>query len=103
MASLDDTIIDQLFREARTFNAWTDEPVTDETLRRVYETMKWGPTSANTNPARFVMIRTPQAKERLKPSLAPGNVQKTMSAPVTVIVAYDLMFYEKLPRLFAHN
>jgi 3-hydroxypropanoate dehydrogenase len=103
MPSLDDAALDQLFREARTFNAWTNEPVSDETLRRIYETMKWGPTSANTNPARFVMIRTREAKERLKPSLAPGNVQKTMSAPVTVIIAYDLMFYEKLPRLFVHN
>jgi 3-hydroxypropanoate dehydrogenase len=65
--------------------------------------MKWGPTSANSSPARFVFLRSQQAKERLRPALAPGNVDKTMSAPVTVIIAYDLTFYEKLPKLFPHN
>src|SRR5882757_4615882 len=95
--------IDKLFRDARTHNAWLDKPVNDETLRELYNALKWGPTSANASPARFVFIRTAKGKERLRPSLAPGNVEKTMTAPVTVIVAYDLQFYEKLPKLFPHN
>ena len=99
---LDDVALDQLFREARTHAAWLDKPVTDETLKKLYDLMKWGPTSANGSPARFAFIRSPEAKERLRPTLAPGNVEKTMTAPVTVIVAYDLMFFEKLPKLFPH-
>src|SRR6058998_2271655 len=95
--------LDQLFREARTYTAWLDKPVTDDTLRQLYDVMKWGPTSANSCPARFVFLCSRQAKERLRPALAPGNVEKTMTAPVTVIVAYDLLFYEKLPRLFPYN
>ena len=95
--------IDKLFRDARTHSAWLDKRVSDETLRDLYDALKWGPTSANASPARFVFIRTAKAKERLRPSLAPGNVDKTMAAPVTVIVAYDLQFYEKLPKLFPHN
>ncbi|HEY0378992.1 MAG TPA: malonic semialdehyde reductase [Pyrinomonadaceae bacterium] len=95
--------LDQLFREARSHNAWLDRPVTDDTLRQLYEVAKWGPTSANASPARFVFVRSPEAKERLRPVLAPGNVEKTMTAPVTVIVAYDLLFFEKLPKLFPHN
>jgi 3-hydroxypropanoate dehydrogenase len=95
--------LDQLFRNAHTHNAWLDKPVTDETLRELYDLIKWGPTSANSSPARFVFIRSEQAKERLRPVLAPGNVEKTMAAPVTVIVAYDLKFYEKLPKLFPHK
>ena len=99
----DESCLDLIFRNARTHNAWLDKPVSDDTLRQLYDAMKWGPTSANANPARFVFLRTKQAKERLRPSLAPGNVEKTMAAPVTVIVAYDLKFYEKLPRLFPHS
>ena len=95
--------IDKLFRDAHTHNAWLDKPVSDETLRELYNALKWGPTSANSTPARFVFIRTAKGKERLRPSLAPGNVDKTTAAPVTVIVAYDLQFYEKLPKLFPHN
>jgi 3-hydroxypropanoate dehydrogenase len=95
--------LDQLFREARSHNAWLDRPVTDDTLRQLYEVMKWGPTSANGNPARFVFLRSQESKERLRPILSPGNVEKTMTAPVTVIVAYDLLFFEKLPKLFPHN
>jgi len=72
-------------------------------LQRVFDLMKWGPTSANSCPARFVMIRSRAAKERLRPALSSGNVEKTMAAPVTVIVAYDLFFYEKLPKLFPHK
>ena len=100
---LGDECLDVLFRNARTYSHWLDRPVSDDTLRQIYELMKWAPTAANANPARFVFVRTQQAKERLKPALAPGNVGKTMSAPVTVIVAYDLMFYEKLPKLFPHS
>lgn len=95
--------LDQLFRNARTHNAWLDRPVTDETLRELYDLLKWGPTSANGSPARFLFIRSPEAKARLKPVLSPGNVEKTMAAPVTVVVAYDLLFYEQLPKLFPHS
>jgi 3-hydroxypropanoate dehydrogenase len=95
--------MDQLFRQARTHNAWLDKPVTDHTLHQLYDLMKWGPTSANTSPARILFLRTPEAKERLKPALGAANVEKTMQAPVTAIVAYDLTFYEHLPKLFPHN
>lgn len=95
--------LDLLFRHARTHNAWQKKPVGDDVLRRLYDLLKWGPTSANCCPARLVFIRSEKAKARLKPSLAPGNVDKTMAAPVTVIVAYDLKFYQNLPRLFPHN
>jgi 3-hydroxypropanoate dehydrogenase len=95
--------IDRLFRNARTHSAWLDKPVSDEILHQIYEVAKWGPTSTNGSPARFVFIRSAKAKERLRPSLSPGNLEKTMTAPVTVIVAYDLRFYEKLPKLFPHN
>ena len=100
---LPDECLDVLFREARTFSSWLDKPVDDETLHRVYELLKFAPTAANSNPARFIFIRSRAAKERLRPALAPGNVDKTMSAPVTAIVAYDLMFFEKLPKLFPHS
>ena len=99
---LDDKALDQLFREARTHSAWQARPVDEATLRRLYDLLKMGPTSANTCPARFAFVRSPEAKLRLKPCLAPANVEKTMTAPVTVIVAHDLEFYEKLPRLFPH-
>jgi 3-hydroxypropanoate dehydrogenase len=95
--------LNQLFREARSHSAWLDKPVTDDTIRQLYDLMKWGPTSANSCPARFVFLRSRQAKERLRPALAPGNVEKTMTAPVTAIIAYDLLFFEKLPRLFPHS
>ena len=97
---LPDDALAQIFLEARTYNGWLDKPVTDEQLRRLYDLMKWGPTSANGSPGRFVFIRSPEAKERLRPVLSAGNVEKTMAAPVTVIVAYDLMFYEQLTKLF---
>ena len=101
--AIDDKAMDVIFREARTHGAWLDRPVTDETLRQVYDLMKWGPTSANAMPARIVLLRTRPAKERLRPARAAGNVAKTMSAPVTAIIAYDLKFYEKLPKLFPHS
>src|SRR5690348_6071508 len=97
-----DDALDLVFRRARTYNAWLPKPVPEELLRQLYDTLKWGPTSANNSPARFIFIRSTAAKERLRPSLAPGNVEKTMAAPVTVIIAYDLKFYDKLPRLFPH-
>ena len=92
--------LDLLFRKARTYNSWLDRPVSDETLRRLYDLMKWAPTSANSNPARIVFVRTTAGKERLRPALAPANVQKVMTAPVTAIIAYDTRFHEKMPKLF---
>lgn len=100
---LDQQSLDQLFSRARTHNAWLNRPVSDDTLRQLYELMKWGPTSANCSPARILFLRTAEAKQRLLPALAPGNVDKTMSAPVTVIIGYDGKFYEQLPRLFLHT
>jgi 3-hydroxypropanoate dehydrogenase len=91
---------DQLFREARTHSTWLPEPVPVELLRKAYESARLGPTSANGSPARFVFLTTPGAKALLKPVLAPGNVDKTMAAPVTVIIAWDPEFHEHLPRLF---
>jgi 3-hydroxypropanoate dehydrogenase len=89
-----------LFSEARTHFKWTDAPVSDETLRELHGLLRMGPTSANCSPARFLFLRSPGAKERLKPALSAGNVEKTMTAPVTVIVAHDPYFFEHLPRLF---
>jgi 3-hydroxypropanoate dehydrogenase len=100
---LTDEALDILFRKARTHHAWRDQAVTDQQLRQLYELVKWGPTSANTCPSRFLFLRTPEAKERLKPALAPGNVVKTMTAPVTAIIATDFKFYEKMGKLFPHN
>ena len=94
--------LNQLFHEARTHSAWLPEPLPVELLRKVYALASLGPTSANGSPARFVFLTTPAAKARLKPVLAPGNVDKTMAAPVTVIVAWDTEFHENLPRLFPH-
>jgi 3-hydroxypropanoate dehydrogenase len=93
---------DQLFLEARTHNAWLPQPVSDETLHQIYDLMKWGPTSANSCPGRLLFVKSPEAKGKLLPALSPGNVEKTKAAPVTVIVAQDLEFYEKLPKLFPH-
>ena len=100
---LEDRALDALFREARTFTKWQQRPVTDEKLRDLYDLLKWAPTSANSAPARFAFLRSKEAKERLRPALAPLNVEKTMTAPVTVIVAYDLKFYEQLPKLFPQS
>jgi len=100
--ALTDQALDQLFRQARTHQNWLDQPVPVEMLQRIYDLMKWGPTSANSSPARFVFLTSPEAKARLRPALASGNVGKTMSAPATVIVAYDLDFHNQLPKLFPH-
>src|SRR5207249_7399325 len=94
--------LDLIFRNARTHNAWLDKPVEDALLRQVYDLAKMGPTSANMCPMRIVFVKSREAKERLKPALDPGNVDKTMKAPVTAIIAMDAHFYEKLPKLFPH-
>ena len=94
--------LDTLFRSARTHNAFHDRPVTDDTLREVYDLLKYGPTSANSSPARFVFVRSAEGKARLEPALSAGNRAKTMSAPVTAIVAHDPNFFEHLPKLFPH-
>jgi 3-hydroxypropanoate dehydrogenase len=100
---LDDEALDILFRKARTHIVWQDKPVSDDLLRQVYDLMKWGPTSANCSPARILFLRTPEAKDRLRPALSPTNVDKTMQAPVTAVIAHALKFYENLPRLFPNN
>ena len=97
---LDDTAKDLLFREARTANTFTDEPVTDEQLRAIYELVKWAPTSANLQPLRLLIIRSPEAKARLLPLMSEGNRAKTGSAPLMAIVAADTDFHEQAPRLF---
>jgi 3-hydroxypropanoate dehydrogenase len=96
-----DTALDQLFLDARTHNAFTGQ-VADADLREIYDLMKWGPTTANSSPARFVFVRTAEGREKLRPAMSAGNLAKTMAAPVVVIVAYDLEFYEQLPKLFPH-
>lgn len=94
---------EQLFDDARTHNAWLDRPVPDELLHRLYDLMKWGPTSANCCPARILFVKTPEAKARLVPCMSEGNQAKTAAAPVTAIIGMDMQFYEKLPQLFPHN
>ncbi len=94
--------LDTLFRTARTHNRFAPKPIADGTLEELYELLKFGPTSANSSPARFVFLRSGEAKARLAPALLSGNRQKTMSAPVVVIVAYDPRFYDSLPKLFPH-
>jgi 3-hydroxypropanoate dehydrogenase len=95
-------LLDIIFREARTHNAWLDKPVDDALLRQVYDLAKMGPTSANMCPMRIVFVKSREAKERLKPALSEGNVDKTMAAPVTAIVGMEVHFYEHLPKLFPH-
>jgi len=100
--AINDDALDVIFREARTQNKWQDKPVSTALLMAVYDLMRWGPTSANQSPARFVFLTTKEAKDRLKPYLSEGNRAKTMSAPVTAIIGYDLDFPETLPKLFPH-
>jgi 3-hydroxypropanoate dehydrogenase len=97
-----DAALDQIFRQARTQNAWQDKPVSEAQLHALYELMKWGPTSANCSPARIVFLKSDEAKRKLEPALSEGNRAKTMRAPVTAIIATDFGFYEKLPYLFPH-
>ena len=92
--------LDQLFRDARSHGAWTDQPVTDTDMRAIYELTKFGPTSANCSPARFVWVASAEGKDRLKPHLSAANAEKVLKAPVTVIIGYDLDFARELPRLF---
>lgn len=101
--TLSEAGLDLIFRAARTHNAWRDETVDPGLLREVYELARMGPTSANSCPARFVFLISREAKERLKPHLIRGNREKTMAAPVTVIIAHDLKFFEFLPKLFPHT
>jgi 3-hydroxypropanoate dehydrogenase len=91
--------LDQLFRSARATHAFTSQPVTDETLWRIYELLKWGPTAYNGQPGRYVFVRSAEAKARLAPALSSSNRAKTLAAPVTAIVAYDTRFFERLPEL----
>lgn len=100
---LSDEALDQLFREARTYNEWRDEDISDVTLQALFDLMKMGPTSANCSPLRIVFIKSDEAKEKLKPVLSEGNVEKTMTAPVTAILAEDTKFYDHMPKLFPHT
>ncbi len=100
---LSDDGMDLILRNARTHNFWQDKPVSDLTLQALHELLRHGPTSANCSPARFLFIRTPEGKARLAPHLSDGNHDKTMAAPVTAIIAYDMRFYEHLAKLFPHN
>ncbi|AGA90651.1 nitroreductase [Thioflavicoccus mobilis 8321] len=100
---LDEQALDQLFRSARTYPSWQDRPVSDEQLQALYELLKWGPTSMNCMPARFVFLRTAEAKARLEPALMAANLDKVRAAPVTVIVAHDDRFFEHLPTLWPHT
>jgi 3-hydroxypropanoate dehydrogenase len=102
MASVPSSDLDILFRQARTHRSFLPKPVPDELLHQMYELFKMGPTSANASPARVLFIKTAEAKERLLPTLAPTNVEKSRSAPVVAVVAYDLEFYKKLPELNPH-
>ncbi|MBO7861577.1 malonic semialdehyde reductase [Burkholderia pseudomallei] len=100
--TLSDSALDQIFRTARTHNAWQPKPLDDALLRELIDLVKWGPTSANSSPARFVFVKSPEAKAKLKPALSEGNLAKTMAAPVTVIVGMDMAFHDHLPKLFPH-
>ncbi|MCB2112354.1 MAG: malonic semialdehyde reductase [Parvularculaceae bacterium] len=100
---INDEALDLIFRNARTYNAWDERKVSRPLMQAVYDLMKWGATSANCSPARFVFIVSDEAKARLKPHLSGNNAEKTMKAPCCVIVAFDMEFYEKLPELFPHT
>lgn len=100
--TIDQNALDTLFLKARSHNGWTDAPVTDAELTELYDLLKFGPTSANTQPARFVFLRSEAAKERLRPALSGGNL-KAMAAPVIALIGYDLKFYDKIPQVFPHN
>ncbi len=102
MNPLSQDALDTLFVKARTHSAWLNRPVSDDTLHQLYDLMKYGPTSANTCPARIVFVKSKEAKEKLLAFIAPPNVEKTKTAPVTAILAMDMTFYEQLPKLFLH-
>nr|WP_279347262.1 malonic semialdehyde reductase [Govania unica] len=92
-----------IFRNARSQNKWQDKPVSEVTLRAVYDLLRWGPTSANCSPARFLFVTTPAAKEKLAACVSATNAPKVLSAPVTAIIGYDTKFYDRIPELFPHN
>ena len=100
---LNDAGLDLLFRQARTYSAWRDKDVSDVLLQAIYDLTKMAPTSANCSPMRVLFLRSKEAKEKLRPALTEGNVAKTMAAPVTAVVAYDMDFHEQLPKLFPHT
>lgn len=102
MSKIVESSLNQIFKEARTYTKWLDKPVSEDFLKDIYEVMRLGPTSANCCPLRIVFVKSLEAKERLRPHLSEGNVEKTMSAPVTAILAYDLQFYEHLPVLYPY-
>ena len=102
MESLNNQALEQLFLNARTHNGWQAKSVSEELLKQLYDLIKFAPTSANASPARFLFLTSKESKEKLKPFLMEGNVEKTMQAPVTVIIGYDVTFYEQLPFLFPH-
>jgi len=101
--ALNDTALAQLFTEARTRNDFSDRPVSEDLIRKLYDLTKFGPTAANTTPARFLFITSPEAKARLSPHMSEGNREKTLSAPVNVIICHDIEFHEQMPILFPHN
>jgi 3-hydroxypropanoate dehydrogenase len=103
MTALNQDALNTLFFNARTHNVWLDKEVPDSLLKQLFDTLKWAPTSANCSPIRLVFVKSKEAKEKLKPCLAEGNVEKTMTAPVTAIVALDTEFYEQMPKLFPHT
>lgn len=103
MSVADDKSLDVMFRSARTHTAWLDKPVDEALLKQAYDLAKMGPTSANCCPMRVVFVKSKEAKEKLKPCLAAGNVEKTMAAPATAIIAYDMEFYKKMDRLWPHG
>ena len=96
------TTTEQLFDNARTHNGFKPEPIPEATLRQLYDLLKWGPTSANCSPARFIFVSSPEGKEKLLGGMSPGNQDKTRSAPVSVVIGMDMAFFEKLPQLFPH-
>lgn len=100
---LNDAGLDLLFRQARTYSAWRDKDVSDVLLQAIYDLTKMAPTSANCSPMRVLFLRSKEAREKLRPALMEGNVAKTMAAPVTAVVAYDMDFHEQLPKLFPHT
>lgn len=103
MTIINDEGLDVIFRGARSQNVWTDKPVSDTLIRALYDLVRMGPTSANCSPARFLFVKSEEAKARLAEHVSDGNKSKTLTAPVCVIIGYDLKFYDKLPQLFPHN
>lgn len=102
MFVIDNSALNTIFLEARTINKWSDKKIDDELIKKLYETARLGPTAANSNPARFIFIKSDEAKAKLKPYLAPNNIEKTIAAPINVIAAFDPLFFNNVPKLFPH-